>query len=117
MSSCKSQRHINESAAPVANSVLDLLILMVFTGGKCASITAKGSLSKVILFRTYIDPELEVTKIIELDLSNSNSLILFLNSINYSSTLTAVQKMPPSAKMVDCKIIQIQKWIQNGYPQ
>jgi hypothetical protein len=42
---------------------------------------------------------------------------LFLNSINYSSTLTALQKMPPSAKMVDCKIIQIQKWIQNGYPQ
>ncbi len=42
---------------------------------------------------------------------------LFLNAINYSTTLTAVQKMPPSAKMVDCKIIQIQKWIQNGYPQ
>jgi len=42
---------------------------------------------------------------------------LFLNAINYSTTLTTVQKMPPSAKMVDCKIIQIQKWIQNGYPQ
>jgi len=25
--------------------------------------------------------------------------------------------MPPSAKLVDCKIIQIQKWIQKGYPQ
>lgn len=42
---------------------------------------------------------------------------LFLNAINYSTTLSAIQKMPPSAKMVDCKIIQIQKWIQNGYPQ
>jgi len=42
---------------------------------------------------------------------------LFLNAINHSTTLTAAQKMPPSAKMVDCKIIQIQKWIQNGYPQ
>jgi uncharacterized membrane protein len=42
---------------------------------------------------------------------------LFINAINYSATLTAVQKMPPSNKMLDCKIIQIQKWIQNGYPQ
>jgi len=42
---------------------------------------------------------------------------LFINAINHSSTLTAAQKMPPSNKMLDCKIIQVQKWIQNGYPQ
>ena len=42
---------------------------------------------------------------------------LFINAINHSTTLTALQRMPPSNKMLDCKIIQIQKWIQNGYPQ
>jgi uncharacterized membrane protein len=47
----------------------------------------------------------------------SANKVLFLNAINYSSTLTAAQRMPPSAQMVNCKIIQIQKWIQNGYPQ
>ena len=41
---------------------------------------------------------------------------LFLNAINHSSTLTAAQRMPPSAKMIDCKITQIQKWIEKGYP-
>ena len=41
---------------------------------------------------------------------------LFLNAINHSSTLTAAQRMPPSAKMIDCKITQIQKWIDKGYP-
>ncbi|MCX6212023.1 MAG: hypothetical protein NT104_05590 [Bacteroidetes bacterium] len=43
--------------------------------------------------------------------------VLFINAINHSTTLTALQRMPPSNKMLDCKIIQIQKWIQNGYPQ
>ena len=47
----------------------------------------------------------------------SNNKDLFLNAINYANTLTTIQLMPPSAKMLDCKIIQIQKWIQNGYPQ
>ena len=42
---------------------------------------------------------------------------VFLNAINYASTIVASKRMPPSAKMVDCKIIQIQKWIQKGYPQ
>ncbi|MCX6331874.1 MAG: hypothetical protein NTZ82_04480 [Bacteroidetes bacterium] len=42
---------------------------------------------------------------------------IFLNAINYSTTITASKRMPPSGKMVDCKIIQIQKWINNGYPQ
>lgn len=41
----------------------------------------------------------------------------FLNSINYVSTIAISKRMPPSAKLVDCKIIQIQKWIQKGYPQ
>lgn len=41
---------------------------------------------------------------------------LFLNAINHSTTLTAAQRMPPSAKMIDCKITQIQKWIDKGYP-
>ena len=41
---------------------------------------------------------------------------LFLNAINHSSTLTAAQRMPPSAKMIDCKIVQVQKWIDKGYP-
>jgi len=42
---------------------------------------------------------------------------LFLNAINHSTSLTAAQRMPPSGKMLDCKITQIQKWINNGYPQ
>jgi len=42
---------------------------------------------------------------------------IFLNAINYSTTITASKRMPPSGKMVDCKIGQIQKWINNGYPQ
>ena len=41
----------------------------------------------------------------------------FLNAINYVSTIAVSKRMPPSAKLVDCKIIQIQKWIQKGYPQ
>ncbi len=41
---------------------------------------------------------------------------LFINSINHSSTLVASKRMPPSAKMIDCKITQIQKWIDAGYP-
>ncbi len=45
----------------------------------------------------------------------ANSTI-FLNAINYTST-TAVMNMPQSGKMVACKITQIQKWINNGYPQ
>jgi len=42
---------------------------------------------------------------------------LFINAITHSTTLVASQRMPPSNKMVDCKIAQIQKWIANGYPQ
>jgi len=42
---------------------------------------------------------------------------IFLNSINYVSSIAVSKRMPPSAKLVDCKIIQIQKWIQKGYPQ
>lgn len=41
----------------------------------------------------------------------------FLNAINYVSSIAVSKRMPPSAKLVDCKIIQIQKWIQKGYPQ
>jgi hypothetical protein len=41
---------------------------------------------------------------------------LFINSINHSSAIAASKRMPPSAKMIDCKIIQIQKWIDGGYP-
>lgn len=41
---------------------------------------------------------------------------LFLNSINYKAT-TASKNMPQSGKMVACKIIQIEKWIKNGYLQ
>jgi len=42
---------------------------------------------------------------------------IFLNAINYVTTIAASKRMPPSGKMVDCKILQIQKWINNGYPQ
>ena len=42
---------------------------------------------------------------------------IFLNAINYATTIAASKRMPPSGKMVDCKIVQIQKWINNGYPQ
>jgi uncharacterized membrane protein len=41
---------------------------------------------------------------------------LFLNAINWTST-SAAMNMPQSSKMVACKITQIQKWINNGYPQ
>ena len=41
---------------------------------------------------------------------------IFLNAINWTST-TAAMNMPQSGKMVACKITQIQKWIQAGYPQ
>jgi len=42
---------------------------------------------------------------------------IFINSINYATTIAASKRMPPSGKLVDCKILQIQKWINNGYPQ
>ena len=42
---------------------------------------------------------------------------IFLNSINYLPSLAVSKRMPPAGKMVDCKILQIQKWIDNGYPQ
>lgn len=42
---------------------------------------------------------------------------IFLNSINYLPSLAVSKRMPPAGKMVDCKILQIQKWINNGYPQ
>lgn len=42
---------------------------------------------------------------------------IFLNAINYATSIAASKRMPPSGKMVDCKIVQIQKWINNGYPQ
>ncbi len=41
---------------------------------------------------------------------------LFLNSINHTAT-TLSKNMPQSGKMVQCKITQIEKWINNGYPQ
>lgn len=41
---------------------------------------------------------------------------IFVNAINWTST-RASMNMPQSAKMVACKITQIQKWIDNGYPQ
>ena len=41
---------------------------------------------------------------------------LFLKSINYTAT-TLSKNMPQSGKMVQCKITQIEKWINNGYPQ
>jgi len=47
----------------------------------------------------------------------TNNSSIFLNAINYATTIAVSKRMPPSAKMVDCKIIQIQKWIQKGYPQ
>lgn len=42
---------------------------------------------------------------------------LFINAVSYSTSLTAVQRMPPSGQMANCKIIQIQKWINANYPQ
>jgi hypothetical protein len=42
---------------------------------------------------------------------------IFINSINYLPSLAVSKRMPPAGKMVDCKILQIQKWIDNGYPQ
>ena len=42
--------------------------------------------------------------------------ILFLNSINHTAS-TLSKNMPQSGKMVQCKITQIEKWINNGYPQ
>ena len=41
---------------------------------------------------------------------------LFLKSINHTAT-TLSKNMPQSGKMVQCKITQIEKWINNGYPQ
>jgi uncharacterized membrane protein len=41
----------------------------------------------------------------------------FNNAINYSASIAASKRMPPSGKLVDCKLLQIQKWINNGYPQ
>ena len=41
----------------------------------------------------------------------------FNNAINYSTSIAASKRMPPSGKLVDCKLLQIQKWINNGYPQ
>lgn len=46
----------------------------------------------------------------------SANKILFLNSINHTAT-TLSKNMPQSGKMVQCKITQIEKWINNGYPQ
>lgn len=42
---------------------------------------------------------------------------IFTNAITYLATIAASKRMPPSGKLVDCKIVQIQKWINNGYPQ
>lgn len=47
----------------------------------------------------------------------STSKTTFLNSINHLPSLAASKRMPPSNKMIDCKIDQIQKWINNGYSQ
>jgi uncharacterized membrane protein len=42
---------------------------------------------------------------------------IFNNAVNYSTSIAASKRMPPSGKLVDCKLLQIQKWINNGYPQ
>lgn len=41
----------------------------------------------------------------------------FNNAVNYSTSIVASKRMPPAGKLVDCKLLQIQKWINNGYPQ
>lgn len=42
---------------------------------------------------------------------------IFLNSINYSSSIAPSKRMPPGGKMADCQISQFSKWINNGFPQ
>ena len=42
---------------------------------------------------------------------------IFNNAVNYSTSIAASKRMPPAGKLVDCKLLQIQKWINNGYPQ
>ena len=42
---------------------------------------------------------------------------IFNNAVNYSTSIATSKRMPPSGKLVDCKLLQIQKWINNGYPQ
>jgi len=42
---------------------------------------------------------------------------LFMNAIAYSDSLIPSQRMPPSNKMIDCKINQFEKWINAGYPK
>ena len=42
---------------------------------------------------------------------------IFNNAVNYSTSIVASKRMPPAGKLVDCKLLQIQKWINNGYPQ
>ncbi|MBX9892773.1 MAG: cytochrome c [Chitinophagaceae bacterium] len=41
---------------------------------------------------------------------------LFLNAINHSATLPAPQRMPPAAKMSDCQVQQLTKWINANMP-
>ncbi len=41
---------------------------------------------------------------------------LFLNAINHSATLPAAQRMPPAAKMSDCQVQQLTKWINANMP-
>lgn len=42
---------------------------------------------------------------------------IFNNAVNYSTSIATSKRMPPAGKLVDCKLLQIQKWINNGYPQ
>jgi hypothetical protein len=41
---------------------------------------------------------------------------LFLNAITHSATLPAAQRMPPAAKMSDCQVQQLTKWINANMP-
>ena len=38
---------------------------------------------------------------------------IFNNAVNYSTSIVASKRMPPAGKLVDCKLLQIQKWINN----
>lgn len=41
---------------------------------------------------------------------------LFFNAITHSATLPAAQRMPPAAKMSDCQVQQLTKWINANMP-
>ncbi len=47
----------------------------------------------------------------------SANTALFLKAINHDATLPVIQRMPQGAKMSDCKIKIITKWINAGMPK